>query len=182
MTRVLKAGAVRLCEPVAATDDRAAERAAEREAELQQAYAAGLEDGRRQGEQAGGGELARLAATIPDAVRDAATALAGQRAADAAAIVDLGLEVARWILDRELADDTTAAAERITGALAELPVPPVRVRVNPALVDLVPVEGVEGDPTLLPGEALVDLAAGVADLTFDEAFRRAAAALGAIDG
>ena len=180
MTRVLKAGAIRLCDPVVGPDERAADREAEREAELQQAYAAGFEDGRRQGEQEGGGELARLASTLPDAIRDAAAAVAAQRATDAAAIVDLGLEVARWVLSRELADDATAA-ERITAALAELPTP-VRVRVNPALVDLVPGDAVEGDPTLMPGEALVDLAAGAADLTFTEAFRRAATALGSGDG
>jgi flagellar biosynthesis/type III secretory pathway protein FliH len=174
VTRVLKADAIRLSDAPLLGD--AGE--AERRQQIEDAYRAGLDDGRRAGEEAAGLALAQAATEVAAAVREAADRVAQQRAADAAAIAAIGFDVARWILGRELSDDVAAAVDRVQGILAELPDDVVHVAVHPGLIEHITADGVEADASLAPGEARVELAHGTADLTFAEAFRRAADALG----
>ena len=183
--RVLKAGDVRVAPVVHLAGDATAHARAEdeRRREIDEAYRAGLADGRRRAEEEGITAAARVEVELASATDLLRTVAAQQVAADAAAIAGTALEIARWILTREVSADTTAVIGRIEAAMAELThAADVEIHVPPAHVGAVKAwaTGVDvvADPSLAAGEARVTAGAATAELTFAEAFRRAAAALG----
>jgi flagellar assembly protein FliH len=190
-TRVLKAGAVRVS-PIEVLPDTDAVRAAaaleeSRRLELEEAYRRGVADGGAQAEADGLAAAPRVAQAIERAAGELAAATAAQIATDASAIAGVAIEIARWILERELSTDVETTVARIESALAGLATTGrLEVSVAPALVDAVAKwagsdTGVHADPALQPGEARLSSGSASADLTFDEAFRRAADAIGLED-
>jgi flagellar biosynthesis/type III secretory pathway protein FliH len=180
---VLKAGQVRIVrldDPGTADRKAAAAEAATRQrVELEAAYQAGLADGQRAAEAAGLGAMPDVAVAIKAATAELGDRIAGRAVADADALVGYAVEIARWILGRELAADTGLVTARIEAALETLmPNGRLVIRVAPAAVDLVArwAEGrdadVIGDAALAPGEARLDAGNAGADLTWAQAFRR----------
>lgn len=186
--RVLKAAAVEVGAMPALTGAAAARAAVEAEAhrrEVEAAYRRGFEDGSRDAEATGVAAAPTVAAAIQRVAADAARSAAEQHAADTAALVEAGIELARWILRRELQADPHAALERLAEAMLSMRAAgAVEIRVAPALVEIVQEWAggeaeVKADTRLAPGEAVVTAGPASADLTFDQAFTRARAALGA---
>ena len=190
---VLKAGNVRmvLVDQQRADADRATEaatHAARRRVELDAAYQTGVADGRRAAEAAGLGAMPDVAVAIKSATAELGDRIAGQAAEDAGALVGYAVEIARWILDRELASDPALVVGRIEKALDWL-IPNGRlvIRVTPDAVDLVGRSAVGrdaeviGDPELGPGEAHLEAGNAAADLTWAQAFGRVRQAFAADD-
>jgi len=180
--RVLKAAAVEVGDVPALTGAAAARLDAlqeEHRREVEAAYRQGVEDGRRQAESTGVAAAPMLARAVEHAVASASVAAAQQQAADAAAVVDAGIELARWVLRRELEADPQAMLDRVAEAMTSLRGgPSVEIRVAPALVTVMTEAAGSGvtvvaDASLEPGEAVVQAGPASADLTFDQAFRRA---------
>ena len=184
--RVLKADAVRVAPVVHLTGDPDALAEAEerRRRELDDAYHAGLADGRREAEEQGHAAAPRVAAELAALREGLLVAASEQVAADASAIAATAVEIARWVVARELSTDVTGVIARIEAALTELSTSAaVEIAVAPGTVAAVEAwagesAGVRPDPSLAPGEARLVAGPALADLTFTEAFARAAAALG----
>ena len=181
---VLKAGNVRMVflddqAAVAERDAAAAAAAARQRVEIDAAYQSGVADGRRAAEADGLGAMPEVALAIKAATAQLGDQIAARAAADAAGLVGYAVEIARWILDRELAADPGAVVARIEAALQSL-IPNGRlvIRVAPEAADLVTrwAEGrdadVLADPALAAGEARLDAGDAAADLTWAQAFDR----------
>jgi flagellar biosynthesis/type III secretory pathway protein FliH len=115
--------------------ERLAEAAAELERVVAEAYARGLEDGRRQGELAEQTRL-RTAVQAAEQALDELRANAAQTVGTVEEnICALAVAVARHVIGRELDGNSEALADLVRRALAEFPIDqPIRIRVNP--VDL----------------------------------------------
>ena len=160
----------------------------EHEAAVAAAYEAGLAAGRA----AGRGEAATEARAAAGSVADAVVAaFAGHRAA---VLADVGgtteellaaaVEVARWVIGRDLTADSTSLLERLGDATVRMVAPgELVVTVSPRDVPLVTEWAagrarVVGDPRLRPGEARVASETSEAVVTIAAAIRRAQEALG----
>ena len=184
--RVLKAGAVRVAPVVHLTGDTdaLAEAEEQRRRELDDAYRAGVADGRRDAEEHGLTAAPRVAAELAALREGLLTAAREQVSVDAAASASTAVEIARWVVGRELSADATGVIARIEAALCDLTTSAaVEIAVAPASVAAVKAwageaAAVRPDPSLAPGEARLVAGAALADLTFAEAFSRAAGALG----
>ncbi|MBI1808809.1 MAG: hypothetical protein HYR75_02835, partial [Gemmatimonadetes bacterium] len=113
-----------------------------RERELADAYALGFEEGRREGEEA---EHARLRHTLRSA-EDALNVIRVNEERWSGSIEEniaaLAVAVARHVIDRELAADTTIVAKLVRRALSEFPIDqPVRIRINPNDLALIEAHG-----------------------------------------
>jgi len=180
--RVLKAADVEVGDVPALTGGAAARLDAlqeEHRRDVEAAYRQGLEDGRRQAESSGVAAAPMLAQAVEQAVAETALAAAQQQAAEATAVVDAAIELARWILRRELEADPRAMLDRVAETMTSLRGgPSVEVRVAPALVPVMAHAAGSGvtvtaDSSLEPGEAVVQAGPASADLTFGQAFQRA---------
>jgi flagellar biosynthesis/type III secretory pathway protein FliH len=186
--RVLKASVVEVTDAPALTGAAAARLAAESAAHrqaLEAAYRQGVDDGWAEAERHGVAAAPEVAAAVERAATAVAAAASAQAAADRAELVDAAIELAQWVLRRELATDPAAMLDRLNEAMASLrSAPTIEVRVTPGMVALVqdwaaPEVTVVADPSLEPGEAKVHAGHAHADLTFAQAFSRARGALGA---
>jgi len=111
-----------------------ADAAREREIELrvQEAFAAGHEEGRIEGEIAEGLRLRNAVAAAEAALETVRENEARWQHAVAENVTALAIAVARQIVGRELRNDAPAMAELVKRALAEFPIDqPMRIRVNP---------------------------------------------------
>lgn len=180
--RVLKAASVVVADPAA----EAAAREEAHRAEVAAAYRAGLADGRARAEREGLAAVPRLVAALEEAVGRIDAAAAAARAAAGRAVADAAVELATWIVRREVAADPSLLAVRVADALSHLqPDGPVTVRVAPGLAE--PVRAwageagvavaVEADPSLAPGDAVVVGDHCGADLTLAAAVARARRAM-----
>jgi len=181
---VLKAGNVRMVfldeQRAVAEREAAADAAAARHrVEVDAAYQAGMADGRRAAEAAGLGAMPEVALAVKAATAQLGDQIAARAAADAGDLVGYAVEIARWILGRELAADPAAVVTRIEQALESLlPNGNLVIRVAPDAVDVVGRSAVGrgaeviGDPDLGPGEARLEAGDAAADLTWAQAFDR----------
>lgn len=154
-------------------------------------YAEGLDAGRRDGLALGRRDVAGRAAAALTALDRAADRLAATEAATAAeltpTVVDLALELARLVLQRELAVTADPARDAVARALPLLPDRgPLVVRLNPddraalgAGDDLVPGRDVTvvADPTVASGDAVVDVGPCRVESRLQEALDRVGRAL-----
>lgn len=147
-------------------------------------HAAGLAQARAEGEAAvlrAGTALEQLTATV------CATQESENRAGTGV-LLETALQVAEWVVRRELTEDGTALLGRLeAGLTALLPSPTTRISVSHADHALVSewAEGrgrigtvVTADQRLAPGDAVVTTDAGRAEVTVAAALRTAAEALG----
>lgn len=180
--RVLKAANVLVADPAA----EAAAREEAHRAEVAAAYRAGLAEGRALAEREGLAAVPRLVAALREAVDRIDVAAAASRAAAARAVAEAAVELACWIVRREIAHDPSLLAARVAEAMAHLqPAGRVVVRVAPGLVEPVAAwaeeagvpASIEPDPSLVPGEARVIGDDCGADLTLATAVARAREAL-----
>ena len=169
-----------------------------------QGYAAGWAEGRRRATETAAVREAERDRTRDEehahalaALRDGTAALAAaldQARADLAATqreladraVELGLQVAEAVLQRELAVVVDPGAEAVARALAEVPATvPVTVRLHPAdlaVLDPAALDGRQaalvGDPALQRGDAVVETETHVVDATVAAAMARVREVLG----
>jgi flagellar biosynthesis/type III secretory pathway protein FliH len=166
--------------------ERAAEEAARRahEKALADAYERGLAEGRAEGEQAAS-ELLRAPMT---AVESALAALRAGEERWAGALEDnicaLAVAVARHIIGREVAADPGVVRALVRGAVAEFPADqPLRIRVCPQDLTAITAQGLTedslgrsaswtADPTLSPGECVVEGRERIVDGRIDTALER----------
>lgn len=130
--------------------DRVAVEAAERERLVQEAYARGIEEGRRIGEEA---EAARLRNAVGaaeralDEIREGEERWSGSIEENVCA---LSVAIARHIMDRELKTDQSVIVELVRRAIKDFPIDqPLRIRINP--LDLVAINSLGGDEPRLGG-------------------------------
>lgn len=180
--RVLKAATVLVADPAA----EAAAREEAHRAEVAAAYRAGLADGRAQAEREGVAAVPHLVAALERAAEQVDAAAAAARAAASRAVADAAMELATWIVRREVSIDPSLLAGRLAEALSHLqPAGPAVVRVAPGLAEAVRAWAaeagvaavVEADPSLVPGEARIVADDCGADLTLAAAVARAREAL-----
>lgn len=173
--RVLKAASVLVADPETAAREEA------HRAEVAAAYRAGFADGRAHAEREGVAAVPRLVAALYEASARIDAAAVAARAAAARAVADAAVELATWIVRREVAADPSLLAGRLADALAHLqPAGTTVVRVAPGLTE--PVREwaaaagvavvVEADPSLAPGEAWIAADNCGADLTLAAAVAR----------
>ena len=186
---VLKAERVRVIDAAGAATaaSRAAEaQAAEHRADVDAAYQAGLVEGRRQAEADGIASVPRLADTVGKAAASVWEAVSRRKAEETEVVLATALEVARWIVGRELSSSPELLGERIEAALADLlPTGRLTLFVSPSQVDAINEwladtardADVVADRTVSPGEARLEAGDASADLTFDTALARAREAL-----
>jgi flagellar biosynthesis/type III secretory pathway protein FliH len=111
---------------------RSAHEAAELERMVAEAYARGLEDGRRQGELAERTRLRTAVQTAEQALDELRANAAQTVGMVEENICALAVAVARHVIGRELEGDAEALADLVRRALAEFPIDqPIRIRVNP---------------------------------------------------
>ena len=196
--KVLKSTTVRAvpeppkAEVVRAEAEAKARAEAERLAELREVAAAARAEGHRAGVQetlAAGQEAALRAAA---AMERLAEEVEGRRQHEvlttAEAVVTAGLEIAEWVLRRELSDEGRSLLARLEAGLTSLlPSPTTRIAVSHAdhavVAEWAERRGrvgttVVADARLAPGDAVVRTDAGAADLTVAAALRAAGDALG----
>lgn len=189
--RVVKAGAVRSVtspERVRAEAEAAAVRVAELEEAAEVARREGYAAGVAETLAAGHAAVLRAAAALDTAVETVAGQREREVTATSAAVLSAGLEVAEWVLRRELSADGQALLARLeAGLTALLPSPTTRIAVPPDAYDLVSEWAagrgrvgtvVVADARLAPGDAVVTTDAGCAELTVAAALRTAGEALG----
>jgi flagellar biosynthesis/type III secretory pathway protein FliH len=181
-TRVIKAPMVVVADPEAT----AAAREEAHRAELSAAYQAGLSDGRALAEREGLAAVPRLVEAVRRAVAAVDAATAAAEAAASRAVAEAAVELAAWIVRREVSADPSLLAHRLADAMRHLrPAAGVVIRVAPTMVgplsDWVGEAGipavVEADPALDPGEARVLAGDCGADLTMAAALARVREAL-----
>lgn len=189
--RVVKAGSVRSVpssERVRADVEAAAVRLAELEEAAQAAWREGHAAGVAETLAAGHDAVLRAADALDTAVENVTGQREREVSATSAAVLSAALEVAEWVLRRELSADGQALLARLeAGLTALLPSPTTRIAVRPDAYDLV-TEWTTGrgrvgtvvvaDARLAPGDAVVTTDAGCAEVTVAAALRTAGEALG----
>ena len=194
--RVLKAGSVETVDR--SRTEMAAEALRveqERQAELAAAFEAGRAQGRAEGieetERAGVAAVMRATEAIETVSATLNAHESGSYAATSDAILAAAVDVAEWVLRRELSHDGRALLVRLGEAAADLlPSPTTRIAVSPADHALV-LEWAAGrsrvgteviaDARLRPGDAVITTDAGLAEVTVEAALATAAQALGLVD-
>lgn len=145
-----------------------------RRAEVDEAYRAGVAAGRASGM----GAVPKLVESLDRAAAELGRAERDRRREDAATLLTLGTELARWLVGRELAADPAAVLAILDRLVDDLPpAASLAVHVPPDLVGVVgerwaPAAGasVVGDPGLAPGEARLVAESGESRQLLDEAF------------
>lgn len=131
----------------APTVDPIEEARAQHEREMRDAWQAGFDEGRHEGEVA---EQARLRAALAAAEESIEALRAGEERWQGQIeenICALAVSIARHVIDREVADNPDILERLVRRALAEFPIDqPVRVRVNPT--DLQVIQGHGGQAAL----------------------------------
>lgn len=129
---------------------------------IEEAWQAGYQAGRLEGEMA---EQARLAPTLraaSEAIDDIRASEERWQGAIEENIIALATAIARHLVDREMETDVTVVSSLIERALAAFPIDqPVRVRVNPH--DLTVIESLSAHDHPLPGAARGNNARWIAD-------------------
>jgi flagellar biosynthesis/type III secretory pathway protein FliH len=200
VTAVIKSGGVRMHELATALGSSVAmemlerdqlERDAARRAELDQAYQRGLADGRAAAETEGTGAIPALVASLERSAVELAAVVARRTETDGQALGDAAVDIADWVLGREIAAGRIDVVARIEQALVQLvPTATVTVHVAESLVESVRgwtknhasggyAYTVAGDAALRPGEARISAGHGEADLTFAGALARVRSVLDA---
>ena len=195
-TRVLKAGSVTTVDRNRTEMAAAAARAEQDRAdELEAAFAAGREQGRAEGiaetERAGVAAVMRATEAIENVSATLNAHESSAYSATSDAILEAAIEVAEWVLRRELSTDGRALLSRLGEAAADLlPSPTTRIAVSPTDHPLV-LEWAQGrgrvgtdviaDARLRPGDAVITTDAGLAEVTVAAALQTAAQALGLTD-
>lgn len=154
--------------------------AAERDA-VEAAYRAGFADGVAAGRADTESAIDHVANTVAHAAAGVEATIRRRSHADAVAVAEAAVEVARWLVGRWVADDPALVLERVTAAIAQLAPGPADVVVTVdedtaiALGPELARRGatVHGDPALQPGEARVRAGDGHAELGFAAALERA---------
>jgi len=189
--RVLKAGAVRTVASAAVTQA-AAEAAAAHADELARVAEAARAEGYRTGVEetlaAGAAAAERGAAALEALVETVRAQDDRELAATHATVVAVAVEVAEWVLRRELGDGGRSLLARLElGLTALLPSPTTRIAVAPddhaVVAEWAAGRGrlgttVLADQRLAPGDAVVTTDAGSAEVTVAAALRAAAETLG----
>ncbi len=186
-TRLLKAGdVVGVRRRVAAQAAVADEQRAAQQSQVDQAFAAGYEEGRRSALDEGAGAALRGAAALEQLAATAARAHSTEVTTTSRAVLAAALDVTEWVLRHELARDSRSLLTRLGEAAASL-LPSPTTRVGVSAVDAAAVRawgarrsGVEVhvDPALAPGDATLDTDAGSVDVSVAAALRIAAETLG----
>ena len=195
-TRVLKAGSVETVDRHRTVMAAEAERAEQdRRAELAAAFEAGREQGRAEGiaetERAGVAAVLRATEAIETVSATLNAHESGAYSVTSDAILAAAVEVAEWVLRRELSTDGQALLGRLSEAAADLlPSPTTRIAVSPAdhplVLEWAQRRGrvgtdVVADGRLAPGDAVITTDAGLAEVTVAAALQTAAQALGLTD-
>ena len=152
---------------------------------LHDATAQGYERGRLTGFREGRDAAAsKVPAAIGAAFEDGVQALARWQQASASDVVDLALEIARRVLEREPSEEAGLLADRIRTALAALDDSPLVISVHPGDLEATAAavaerDGVSVSPDagLRPGEARITGPWSHADLTREAALAAVAEAL-----
>lgn len=158
----------------------------------QEGFVQGYEEGFSRGATEAGAALIEVGEALRQSVGAAlaheAGALRAQRRSDADRVVSLALEVARWVVRRELTSVPDAFFARLAHLLAdrnrdlrtEIFTAPALVEPTRAWLDD-PGVLVSGSPELAPGEARVNIGDTTIFAGFDEAFERARLLLAEMD-
>lgn len=147
-------------------------------ADVAEAYARGVAEGRAQTLGEHEEAMRKLADSMERFADEAYRSIAEAARAMRAQVVELGIEVGRWLLAEAVSEEPELMRPRIEAALEGIAgEPEVRLCVAPALVDAVarwvPAEvEVAGDPSLEPGDLVLRTGGGVLVGTADDALAR----------